>query len=61
MSNLAGTVKQIAVSAEEKTVFIELICAGNYEAQVLADDITSRLQTDQVLSLIVKVAAKVAS
>lgn len=61
MSMLPGIVKQIAISVEEKTVFIELICANNYAAQVLNDDLTSRLKTDQVLSLIVKVAAKVAS
>lgn len=62
MSNLAGIAKQIAVATEEETVFIELICGDAYSAQVLGDDIASRLKTDHVLALIVKVAgAEIAS
>jgi hypothetical protein len=61
MSNLAGIVKQIAVATEAETVILELICGDVYGAQVLHDDIASRLKTDRVLSLIVKVGGKVES
>lgn len=61
MSNLAGVVKQIAVATEDRTVIVELICDNAYGAQVLSDDIVSRLKTDKVLSLIVKVGATVDS
>ena len=59
--NIAQIVKQIAVSAEDNTVCVELICSDAYGAQVLSDDITSRLKIDHVLSLIVKVGATVGS
>jgi hypothetical protein len=59
MSNLAGIVKQIAVGTEGRTVCVELICSDAYGAQVLSDDITSRLKTDRVFSLICKVGAEV--
>jgi hypothetical protein len=58
MSNLAGIVKQIAVATEAETVILELICGDVYGAQVLHDDIASRLKTDRVLSLIVKVGGR---
>ncbi len=61
MIDIAQIVKQIAVSAEDRTVVVELICSDPYGAQVLSDDITSRLKIDQVLSLIVKVGATVES
>lgn len=57
VSSLAGTVKQIAVSAEDETVLVELICHDAYGAQVLADDVISRLKTDGALKLTVKVGA----
>ena len=59
MSHLPGIVKQVAVRTDEETVVIELICTDTYAAQVLKDDIVSRLRTDQGLSLIVKVDAEV--
>lgn len=61
VSNLAGVVKQIAVATDQETVIIEPICDNAYGAQVLSDDIVSRLKTDKVLSLIVKVGATVES
>lgn len=59
MSNLANIVKQIAVGADGKTVCVELICADEYGAQILCDDITSRLKTDRVLKLTVKCGAEI--
>jgi len=53
--NIAQIVKQIAISAEDQVVVVELICSDAYGAQVLSDDIISRLKCDHVLSLIVKV------
>lgn len=61
MTSLAGVVKQIAVATDAETVIIELICGDAYGAQVLSDDIVSRLKVDHVLSLIVKVGATVGS
>lgn len=60
-ADLTRVVKQIAVSADERTVVVELICDDAYGAQVLSDDIISRLKIDRVLSLIVKVGATVES
>lgn len=57
MRNLADIVKQVAVATEDRTVSIELVCNDAYSAQVLGDDIASRLKTDHVISFIVKVAA----
>jgi len=61
MTNIAQIVKQIAVSAKDRTVVIELICSDAYGAEVLREDITSRLVNDRVLSVIVKVGATVES
>jgi hypothetical protein len=59
VSNLAGVVKQIEIATEGNVVAIELICGDAYAAQVLSDDLVSRLKTDHVLSMIVKVGAVV--
>ncbi|HYM31849.1 MAG TPA: hypothetical protein VEU47_11140 [Candidatus Cybelea sp.] len=59
MSKFCGVVKQIAVTTDDRAVVIELICTDAYAAQVLSDDIVSRLKCDHVLSLIVKVGALV--
>lgn len=57
--NTGGIVKQIAVGTAGHTVHLELICLDAYGAQVIADDIRSRLQTDRVFSLICKVGSEV--
>lgn len=57
--SLADIVKQIAVSTAGRTVCVELICEDAYGAQIVSDDIKSRLQTDKVFSLVCKVGAEV--
>lgn len=59
MSSLAGIVKQIAVATTGKTVCVELICANAYDAQIVSDDITSRLKIDKVFSLVCQVGPEV--
>ncbi len=39
MSALSQQVKQVAISTEDETVFIELICADAYGRKKLATDI----------------------
>ncbi|MBR0871171.1 hypothetical protein JQ633_12440 [Bradyrhizobium tropiciagri] len=52
-SSLAEIAKSIAVSVKRETVLIELICTDAYGAQVLCEDIQSRLTSGRGLSLAV--------
>lgn len=54
MTSLAEVTKHIAVSHDEKTVFIELICTSELAANVLYDDVLSRLNSGAGLTLWVK-------
>jgi hypothetical protein len=59
VSDLKGIVTEIAVSIEESTVTIELICADAYAAEVLCDDIVSRVSSGGGLQLNVRATPKV--
>ena len=52
--NIAQVVKQVAVSIEQQTVVLELICSDEYGANVLFDDVLSRLNSDGGLSLLLR-------
>lgn len=43
--------KKIAVSVLWDTVKVEIICGDDYEAQVLYDDLTDRLQKGEGITL----------
>lgn len=51
MSNIAKIVRQVAVSHDDGTVLVELICSDELAAIVLYDDILSRLNSQGGLSL----------
>jgi hypothetical protein len=51
MSNIRDIVPQAAVSCDKKTVLIELICADEYAARVLFDDVVSRVTSGDGLKL----------
>jgi hypothetical protein len=46
MSNIASTIPTIAVSVENCTVTIEMICADPYAARVVYDDVLSKVTSD---------------
>jgi hypothetical protein len=54
VTSIVLVAKQIAVSHEEKTVLIELICSDAYAAVVLYDDVLSRLNSESGLKLTVR-------
>lgn len=54
MADIAQTVAQIAVSHEDKTVWIELICRDELGACVLYDDVLSRMNSPEGMRLFVK-------
>lgn len=51
MNALAITVPQVALSVKKTTVLVELICADEYGAQVLFDDIHEKITSDRGLVL----------
>lgn len=55
MTSLNGVVTRMAASIEDKTVVIELICADAYAAQVVYEDVVARANSDEGLTLKLKV------
>lgn len=53
-SSLPLVAHQVAVSHDEETVLLELICKDAYGACVLYDDVLSRLQSERGLHLFVQ-------
>lgn len=59
MNSLVGVVTEIQVGIEDTKVIIELICANAYAAEVLCDDVVSKLSSEGGLRLNVKATPKV--
>jgi hypothetical protein len=56
-SSLTGIVTQVASSIDGNTVVLELICTDDYAAQIVLDDVRSRLTSADGLRMTLRVGS----